>query len=110
RGPLLRAGLDLRGDLRDPTPDRHPLRHGGLRRSLLLTANRAQSHSQPPPDDVRRPHHLLPDRGAGGAEPSMAKHSKLLQSLAVRILSTRARRAKMRQFLVIATALLVAAG
>src|SRR5499425_3194805 len=110
RRARIRPGVDLRRDLRDPAADRHPVCDGGVRRDLLLTANGAQSDPQPPPDAVRRPHHLLPDRGARGAEPSVAEHPKLLQSLAVRVLSTRARSVHMRQFLAIATALIVAAG
>ena len=50
----LRAGLDLRRHLRHPAADRHPLRHGGVRRHLLLPADRAQPHPQPPPHAVRR--------------------------------------------------------
>ena len=77
---------------------------------VFFSRNRAQPHPQPPPHAVRRSHHRLPDRGARGAEPSVAEHPQLLPRLAVRVLSTRGRRKHMRQFLAIATALIVAAG
>src|SRR2546422_8327197 len=44
------------------------------------------SDSQSPPHDVRRPHHLLPDRGARGVESPVAEHPELFPRLAVRVL------------------------
>ena len=61
-------------------------RDGDLRRRVLRAADRAQPHPQSPPHALRRPDHLLPDRGAGGPEPPVAEHPELLPHLAIRVL------------------------
>src|SRR5207248_1062454 len=79
----------------------HPLRHGGVRRDVLLAGDHAQSHPQPPSHAVRRPHHLLPDRRARGPEPPVAEHPQLFSCLALRVLSTREKEDLMRRHLAI---------